>query len=138
MRTRIDPFDAGKRAAIMRAVKSRDTAPELVVRRAAHALGFRFRLGGSGLPGRPDLVFAKRRKVIFVHGCFWHGHACKRGARLPTANASYWSAKIERNRARDGASLAALSALGWSALTIWECELAEREGLARRLSRFLA
>jgi DNA mismatch endonuclease (patch repair protein) len=138
MRTHIDPFDADKRSAIMRAVKSRDTSPELVVRRAAHALGFRFRLGGSGLPGRPDLVFAKRRKVIFVHGCFWHGHACKRGARLPTANASYWSAKIERNRSRDGASLTKLAELGWLALTIWECELAEREGLAKRLSRFLA
>jgi DNA mismatch endonuclease (patch repair protein) len=137
MRTHIDPFDAAKRSAIMRAVKSRDTSPELVVRRLAHALGYRFRLGGGGLPGRPDLVFAKRRKAIFVHGCFWHGHACKRGARLPAANASYWSAKIGRNRARDSASLEALAALGWSALTIWECQLAEREGLAKRLRRFL-
>src|SRR5262245_50104956 len=121
-RARVDPFDADKRSAVMRAVKSRDTTPEMIVRRTAHALGCRHRLGGCGLPGKPDLVYGGRRKAIFVHGCFWHGHPCKRGARPPTANASYWTAKIARNRARDAASVVALSAQGWSVLTLWECE----------------
>jgi DNA mismatch endonuclease (patch repair protein) len=135
--TLTDPFDADKRSAIMRAVKSRDTTPEMIVRRTAHALGYRHRLGGCGLPGKPDLVFAGRRKAIFVHGCFWHGHACKRGARPPTANAAYWSAKIARNRTRDAASLQALASLGWSVLTLWECELSDRGALAARIRSFL-
>ena len=137
---RADVFEPAKRSAVMRAVKSADTGPERAVRAVVRELGFarRYRLNGAHLPGKPDLVFTSMRKLVFVHGCFWHGHACKRGARLPAANASYWSAKIERNRSRDGASLTALAELGWSALTIWECELAEREGLAKRLSRFLA
>ena len=89
-----DVFDPKKRSAVMRAVKSRDTAPELAVRRAAHALGLRFRLGRSDLPGKPDLVFPSRRVALFVHGCFWHGHDCARGARMPQTNRAYWQAKI--------------------------------------------
>jgi DNA mismatch endonuclease (patch repair protein) len=121
----------------MRAVRARDTAPELAVRRMAHGLGYRFRLHRADLPGRPDLVFPGRRKAIFVHGCFWHGHDCPRGARAPKTNEEYWRGKIARNVARDAASLLALDALGWSGLVIWECELRDAEAASRRLRAFL-
>ncbi|MFD1702847.1 very short patch repair endonuclease [Methylopila henanensis] len=124
-----------RRSAVMRAVKGRDTGPEMAVRRAAHALGYRFRLHRKDLPGRPDLVFPSRRKAIFVHGCFWHGHDCARGARTPKTNADYWRAKIARNMARDERVKAELAALGWETLTIWECEL--KRDLADRLAVFL-
>lgn len=130
-----DVFDAEKRSAVMRAVKSRDTGPEQKVRRAAHALGLRFRLGRDDLPGKPDLVFPARRVALFVHGCFWHGHDCPRGARVPQANRAYWLAKIGRNVARDKASLAALRKLGWKPAVIWECETADAARLARLLAR---
>jgi DNA mismatch endonuclease, patch repair protein len=136
---RADVFDAAKRSAVMRAVKSADTAPELKVRAAVRALGHarRYRLGGRGLPGKPDLVFSSARKAVFVHGCFWHGHDCKRGAREPKDNAAYWAAKIARNRARDQAALSALSASGWTALVIWECKTRDGAGLSALLSDFL-
>lgn len=123
----------------MRAVKSRDTAPELAVRAVVRELGYarRYRLNGAALPGKPDLVFGAMRKVVFVHGCFWHGHDCKRGARQPKDNADYWRAKIERNTKRDNASLKALRADGWAALIVWECETRDRDTLARKLSTFL-
>ncbi len=136
---RADVFSAEKRAAIMRAVKSADTGPERVVRAAVRGLGFahRYRLHSARLPGKPDLVFTTLGKVIFVHGCFWHGHSCKRGARQPKDHSAYWSAKIARNKARDRASLRALRAQGWSALVLWECETRERGALVRRLAGFL-
>lgn len=121
----------------MRAVRSTDTKPEMRVRRLAHRLGYRFRLHRADLPGTPDLVFAGRRKVIFVHGCFWHAHDCRRGARQPKANAGYWRAKIERNAARDVASAEALRAAGWAVLVLWECELKDETALADRLCAFL-
>jgi DNA mismatch endonuclease (patch repair protein) len=137
---RADVYDSEKRTAIMRAVKSRDTAPELAVRAAVRALGYgrRYRLNGAHLPGKPDLVFGAMGKVVFVHGCFWHGHDCKRGAREPKDNARYWRTKIGRNRARDAASLKALRAGGWSALVVWECETRDASALARRLRAFLS
>ena len=107
----------------MRAVKSQDTKPELKLRKALHALGFRYRLNVKTLPGKPDLVFPKHRAVIFVHGCFWHGHDCKRGARVPKTNTDYWLAKITRNKERDLTNTAALKKLGWRVITLWECEL---------------
>jgi len=107
----------------MRRVKGRDTTPELKVRRVLRAVGIGYRLGGAGLPGRPDVVMKGRKTVVFVHGCFWHGHDCARGARQPKANADYWIAKIGRNRARDAASAAALEAAGWRVITLWECDL---------------
>jgi len=119
----------------MRAVKSRDTAPELKVRRAAHALGLRFRLGRSDLPGKPDLVFPSRRIALFVHGCFWHGHDCARGARMPHTNRTYWQAKIARNMERDAASLASLRKLDWKPAVIWECETKDAARLARLITR---
>jgi len=121
----------------MQAVKSKDTAPEMAVRRTAFAMGYRYRLHGENLPGKPDLVFASRLKVIFVHGCFWHGHDCRRGARTPKTNRDYWQAKIARNAARDGASRAALAKAGWDVLTIWECEAREPDVLQNTISRFL-
>jgi DNA mismatch endonuclease (patch repair protein) len=123
----------------MRAVKSRDTTPELAVRAAVRALGYarRYRLNGAGLPSKPDLAFGAQRKAIFVHGCFWHGHSCKRGARAPKANAAYWREKIARNRARDADALKQLKRAGWSALVIWECETRDSDALAKALRRFL-
>lgn len=134
-----DVFDKAKRSDVMRAVKSRDTAPELAVRDAARAAGYarRYRLGGGALPGKPDLVFGALRKAVFVHGCFWHGHDCKRGARKPKDNASYWSAKIARNRARDARVVAELAEADWDALVVWECETRDADALKRRLKRFL-
>lgn len=128
-----DPFTPEKRSAVMRAVKGRDTTPELAVRRILHAAGVGYRLGGAGLPGRPDVVMKGRRVALFVHGCFWHGHDCARGARKPKANAEYWAAKIARNRERDAAHEAALGLLGWRVVTVWECAI-RTEGFADRLT----
>ncbi len=125
------------RSRVMRAVKARGTGPELAVRRLVHGLGYRFRLHRADLPGKPDLLFPGRRKAIFVHGCFWHGHDCPRGARAPKRNAAYWSAKIARNAARDAAVPASLEALGWQAFVVWECALKEQGPLAAALQDFL-
>jgi DNA mismatch endonuclease, patch repair protein len=137
--TRTDPFTPEQRSAIMRAVKSGDTAPERIVRAAARAAGFarRYRLGGAELAGKPDLVFPALRKAIFVHGCFWHGHTCTRGARVPKTNAAYWRAKIARNMARDRTSVSALRKAGWATLIVWECQTRDLALIARKLSTFL-
>jgi DNA mismatch endonuclease, patch repair protein len=121
----------------MRAVKDRDTTPELIVRRLAHAMGYRFRLHRTDLPGKPDLVFPRLRKVLFVHGCFWHGHPCARGARVPVHNRRYWIAKIARNKERDRKARAALKALGWKSLALWECELKDPVKASKIVKRFL-
>lgn len=133
--TTTDPI----RSATMRAVRSTDTTPEMIVRRLLHGLGYRYRLHHKDLPGKPDLVFAGRRKVVMVNGCFWHGHDCVRGARPPKANSDYWKKKIGRNVARDATNLASLQDAGWDVLTIWECETksADRPALERRLCEFL-
>jgi DNA mismatch endonuclease, patch repair protein len=124
------------RSANMRAIRSKDMKPELAVRRLAHRLGYRFRLHRSDLPGKPDLVFGPRRKVIFVHGCFWHCHNCK-AAHVPRSNRDYWGPKLERNRLRDQKNLAALAVAGWQSLIVWECETWDENGLAERLKKFL-
>lgn len=129
--------DPQTRSRTMRAVKGKDTTPELIVRRMVHAMGYRFRLHRKDLPGKPDLVFPKFRKAIFVHGCFWHGHDCARGARIPKANAEYWRSKITRNGLRDTANIVALKSLGWRTAIIWECELKRPEWIRRRLEKFL-
>lgn len=116
-----DVFTPEQRSAVMRRVKGRDTGPELAVRRILRAAGIGYRLGGGGLPGKPDMVMKGRRTAVFVHGCFWHGHDCPRGARKPKANAAYWSAKIARNRDRDATARSALNATGWRVVTVWEC-----------------
>lgn len=125
------------RSAIMRAVKSKNTAPELAVRQIVHALGFRFRLHRSDLPGAPDLAFVGRRKAVFVHGCFWHGHDCPRGAREPKTNLRYWRTKIARNRERDAEAGDRLAECGWQVHIVWECEIKDRAALARKLCAFL-
>ena len=125
------------RSEIMARVKARDTKPELLVRHRLRALGHTgYRLDRRDLPGRPDIAFIGRRLAIFVHGCFWHGHDCKRGARQPKTNAEYWRAKIARNVARDEAALGALTDKDWRVLTLWECEL-KHDDLDARLSAFL-
>jgi DNA mismatch endonuclease (patch repair protein) len=123
---------AEQRSAVMARVKGRDTGPELKLRRLLHGDGYRYRLHAPELPGRPDLVFRRRRAAVFVHGCFWHGHACPRGARAPKTNADYWTSKIARNRDRDAQVEARLTAQGWSVVIVWECELkSPAEVLAR-------
>jgi DNA mismatch endonuclease (patch repair protein) len=122
----------------MLSVRRRDTAPELRVRRVLHAMGCRFRLHRKDLPGTPDIVLPRHRKIVLVHGCFWHGHKeCKRGTRRPMNNASMWAAKIEGNRKRDQRNLDALSALGWDVLVVWECEVRDPPRIEARLRAFV-
>jgi DNA mismatch endonuclease (patch repair protein) len=132
-----DVFDVSKRREIMRAIRGKDTRVELAVRSLAHALGFRFRLHRKGLPGTPDLVFPRLRKVIFVHGCFWHLHSCNRGQSAPITNAEFWSAKRGSNALRDRRNILALRRLGWQVLVVWECQVRNPETLSRRLTAFL-
>ena len=124
------------RSKIMASVGQRDTGPEMIVRRLLHGLGYRYGLHRKDLPGRPDLVFAARRKVVFAHGCFWHGHDCRRG-RPPTSRVDYWGKKIAENRARDDRVLSELRAGGWEPCVVWECETGALASLQRRLIRFL-
>ena len=131
--TSTDVYSSEKRSAVMRRVKGRDTTPEMTVRRALTKLGARYRLHRKDLPGNPDIVMPGRRLAIFVHGCFWHGHDCARGARVPKANREYWVAKVGRNVARDARSTEALRALGWRVETIWECDLKDAAALEARL-----
>lgn len=132
-----DVYDAAKRSAVMRRVKGRNTTPEMKVRKALTRLGVRYRIHRKDLPGNPDIVMPARRLAIFVHGCFWHGHDCARGSRVPKQNRDYWVAKVGRNVARDVKSREALAALGWRVETIWECELKDAEALEARLRGLL-
>ena len=132
-----DVFTAEQRSAVMRRVKGRDTKPELVLRKLLTRLGYRYRLQRKDLPGSPDLSMAGRKAAVFVHGCFWHGHDCKRGARAPKANADYWAAKIARNRARDAKAEADLAGMGWRPIIVWECELKDLAALEARLKTAL-
>lgn len=132
----MDNLTPQERSMQMGLVHSKDTKPELRVRRLVHGLGYRYRLHRAELPGKPDLVFQSRRKVIFVHGCFWHGHKCKLG-RMPKSNLEYWQNKIATNQARDRKTLKSLCELGWKCLTVWECSLHDEHKLAERIKRFL-
>lgn len=135
----MDTLSREERSKRMSLVRGRDTKPEMRVRRLAHALGYRYRLHRRDLPGSPDLVFGPRRKVIFVHGCFWHRHpdpSCKL-ARLPKSRREFWLPKLEGNRARDERNNAILTAMGWDVLEIWECETADVEALAKKIKGFL-
>jgi len=132
-----DTFTPKARSEIMRRVKSRDTTPEKLVRSSLHSIGYRFRLHRKDLPGKPDIVFPSRKKVVFVHGCFWHSHSgCKR-ARVPTDNRDYWEQKLARNRDRDQENQKKLLDLGWSFKIVWECETKDMALTLKRLKRFL-
>jgi DNA mismatch endonuclease, patch repair protein len=123
----------------MARIRGKDTGAEMIVRRLVHSLGYRYRLHAKDLPGRPDLVFRGRHKVIFVHGCFWHQHqdaTCK-VTRRPKTNQDFWRPKFERNRARDARQLRALDSIGIDALVVWECETRQPRELASRLTAFL-
>ena len=133
-----DVFTPEQRSAVMRSVKGRDTAPELRVRRMLWRLGARYRLHRKDLPGRPDIVLPGRKLAVFVHGCFWHGHDCPRGARVPKANRDYWLAKVARNRGRDVEARAKLEAMGWRVLVVWECALKDAASLEAVLTDALA
>jgi DNA mismatch endonuclease (patch repair protein) len=135
----VDNLTVERRSENMRRIRAKDTKPEMVVRSLVHALGFRYRLHNKLLPGKPDLVFASRHKVIFVHGCFWHGHdslACP-DRRTPKSNQGYWNPKLARNKERDAEHVNALRKLGWSALTLWECELKDLGAIESAVVEFL-
>jgi DNA mismatch endonuclease (patch repair protein) len=134
----MDLMSPEQRSALMSRIRAKNTKPEMTVRSMLHRIGYRYRLHVKVLAGTPDLVFTARRKVIFVNGCFWHGHNCSRGT-TPKTNAEFWQSKIERNRARDAASLRALRRDGWRTLTVWECTITVKkmQALERRLVKFL-
>ena len=133
----VDRLSPEARSQLMASIGSKDTAPELAVRRLLHALGYRFRLHRRDLPGTPDIVLPGRRKAIFVHGCFWHGHPGCRFATRPATRPEFWAEKIGRNQTRDRIAVARLRRLGWSVATVWECSLRRPELVAARLYRFL-
>ena len=133
----VDTVSPEVRSRIMSRVKSKGMKPEMKVRRLLHGLGYRYRLHRSDLPGRPDLVFPSRRKVVFVNGCFWHYHRGCGRVRIPASNRDYWVAKLERNRDRDERNLSLLEEMGWSVMTTWECELRDMDTATGRLVEFL-
>ncbi|MFA5865187.1 MAG: very short patch repair endonuclease [Phycisphaerae bacterium] len=134
----MDRLTADQRSAVMARVRGKNTKPEMIVRRTAHKMGFRFRLHRPDLPGKPDIVFPRLSKIIFVNGCFWHAHQCKHGRRIPTVNRGYWIQKRRRNATRDRLVERKLSHLGWKVLTLWECEIAEESYLIQKLKNFLS
>lgn len=132
----VDTVTAARRSEIMSRVRGKDTRPEMLVRRLVHGAGYRYRLHVSGLPGRPDLVFSARKKVILIHGCFWHSHPGCHNARLPKSRTEFWQSKLESNKARDTRNLNALAEAGWEVLVLWECEL-QSPDLMKRIRDFL-
>lgn len=133
-----DTISKARRSALMSRIRSKDTQPELAVRRLVHSLGYRYVLHDKRLPGKPDLVFPARGKIILVHGCFWHGHHCAKASR-PKSNAAYWAAKIAGNKARDRRHRRALRTLGWQVMVVFECaaQAPKIPALARRIVKFL-
>jgi len=132
----VDNLSPVERSSLMRRVRGKDTKPEIAVRRVAHALGYRFRLHRRDLPGSPDIVFPKLRKAIFVHGCYWHRHDCKK-ATVPKSNVSFWQNKFEANIERDRRNLVSLSEMGWLTMIVWQCETEKEENIAEMISNFL-
>lgn len=135
----LDPLTPAARSIRMGRIRHKDTQPELIVRREVSALGYRYRLHVSDLPGKPDLVFRKKRQVIFVHGCFWHRHAALscRLARLPKSRLNFWEPKLTANAARDRRNMRLLRKTGWEVLVVWECQMRDKERLRNTLSTFL-
>lgn len=134
----MDKLSPERRSANMRQIRSGNTSPELVLRRLLHSKGYRFRLHRKDLAGRPDLVFASRRKVIFVHGCFWHQHAECREGRVPGSRPEYWIPKLKRNKERDNHNVSTLKEQGWQVLIVWECELRDVKTTVQKAELFLA
>lgn len=134
----MDILNKVQRSARMASVRQKNTAPELAVRKILHGLGYRYRLHCRSLPGTPDIVFSKRRAVIFVHGCFWHAHAGCSRATVPSARRAYWTEKFAANVARDTSNARRLRRLGWRVSVVWSCEIRDEEKLIARLQRFLA
>jgi len=132
----MDTRSAEQRRRIMQSVKQKDTKPEVEIRRALHAVGYRYRLHDRALPGRPDIVFPSRKKVIFINGCFWHGHNCPKG-KLPKSRPEYWGPKIEANKLRDQAAISRLTEKGWDSLTVWQCETKNLKTTLQQIARFL-
>ncbi|MEW7848399.1 very short patch repair endonuclease [Massilia aurea] len=132
----VDTLSATKRSEVMSRVRGKDTRPELLVRRLIYHAGYRYRLHVAQLPGRPDIVFNGRKRVIFVHGCFWHSHTGCRNARVPKSRPEFWQSKLKGNKARDERNLHELVEAGWQTLVIWECELRDPD-LAAKIIRFL-
>jgi len=133
-----DVFEVTKRSEIMRAIRGKDTSPELFVRHLVHSLGYRFRLHRRDLPGTPDLVFPSLRKVIFIHGCFWHRHLCRKGRSMPRTRRAFWVKKLDGNAARDARTRRCLRRMGWKVLIVWECQTNDPVRLCERVARFLA
>lgn len=138
MRERLDPLTPAQRSERMSRLHNRDTKPEMIVRRLVHAMGYRYRLHDRSLPGHPDLVFSRRRKVLFVHGCMWHQHGCTI-YRQPKSGTEFWEPKLSRNVERDRDNQASLRSSGWGVLVVWECEVKRKDvtDLARRIGEFL-
>lgn len=133
----VDRISPAQRSKNMQAIRSKDTVPERVVRSLVHSAGYRFRLHRNDLPGRPDMVLPRHKAIIFVHGCYWHGHGCPRGGRGPKSNQGYWGPKLERTRIRDAANRRALEAAGWRVHTVWECQLLAPDRVLAAIVEFL-
>jgi DNA mismatch endonuclease (patch repair protein) len=136
-----DGLSRDQRTENMRRIKSKNMKPEMMVRTIVHQMGYRYRLHRRDLPGTPDLVFPSRQKIIFVHGCFWHGHkdlGCIDGQRRPKSNLDYWLPKLARNEERDRTQRAGLERLGWSVMIVWECEIRDQTRLIDQIERFLS
>jgi len=134
----VDHLSAAERSRNMSRVKGRDTKPELLVRSLIHRMGFRFSLHRKDLPGRPDIVLVRHRKLVFVHGCFWHGHAGCSRATVPSTNIHFWKKKISGNKTRDKSVTRRLGVMGWKVLVVWQCHTNNTQKLTTRLERFLA
>lgn len=133
----VDQVNSATRRRIMQSVGTRNTGPEIQVRKALYRQGYRYRLHRRDLPGSPDIVLPGKRKIVLVHGCYWHGHGCAKG-KLPKSRVEYWSEKIAANKARDAANLRALRRLAWSVIVVWQCELRNIESVTTRLDKFLS
>jgi DNA mismatch endonuclease, patch repair protein len=132
-----DKLTPEQRSACMRSVRGKDTAPELMVRRLVHSMGFRYALHSKELPGKPDIVLVSRKKIIFVHGCFWHLHRCRHGRTAPVNNSDYWTQKRMRNAERDLQNIRTLRQAGWDVLIVWECWIKDFSALHKKINSFL-
>lgn len=132
----MDIFTPEKRSHVMSQVRGKNTKPEILVRKLLHRMGYRFRLHRKDLPGKPDIVLPKYKTVVFIHGCFWHGHNCKRGAK-PSSNKDFWNEKLEKNVERDKKHVRSLEAIGWRCIVVWECETKNADLLEVKLKNGL-